>query len=187
MPIKRTEQTPHISSADNKKLMEEFYESYNQYVYKLAWQRCCNVQEVEDVVQKTWLSLFTKAELLRTLSVPKQMSYISVTLTNVIRLDAREKKAAFCSLDGISDVPYDGAAMLESITARRIKILSFRKIWSSVDGTSRELLERKYVLLETDEEIAAKLNIKASSVRMYLSRARRAALKVLQEHKDDLL
>lgn len=159
-----------------------FYQTYNQYVCSLAWKYCFDPQNVDDVIQKTWLALFPRISLVKDLSKAKQFTYISVTMQNVIRMEKRKKCIECCSLESVADIPYDGTRYLESKIEQAERAEHFRKAWNSVDEASRELLERKYILFETDAQIAEKLNIKPSSVRMYLSRARRAASKVLAEY-----
>ena len=63
----------------------------------------------------------------------------------------------------------------------------FQATWALVDADTRELLERKYWLDETDEQIASAMNISKDSVRMYLSRARRKALFILDCYKENIL
>ena len=161
--------------------LEEIYERYQLYVYKLAWQKCVRSCDVEDVVQNTWESLWRKHEVLLDLPVHKQVSYIAVTLTNVIRMDARKKKLDTCALECISNLAYDGTALLEHLMERRIKIAEFQEVWSTVNPAMREVLERKYILEQTDTEIASSMQIKPSSFRMYLTRARRYVMKSLQK------
>lgn len=169
-----------MSSESN--FLEQFYDKYYKYVYKLAWKECYRSDDVEDVVQSAWELLCAKRDTLQSLSVCKQISYISVTVTNVIRMDARKKKLLVCSLDCISGIGYDGTLVLEQSMDRKIQIEKFREIWPKVDPAVRELLERKYVLEQTDAEIAASMQIKHNSVRTYLTRARRAALVTMQQY-----
>ena len=53
------------------------------------------------------------------------------------------------------------------------------KVWPKLDGRSRYLLESHYILEKSPYEIAANLGIKADSVRMALTRARKAAYALL--------
>jgi predicted transcriptional regulator len=52
---------------------------------------------------------------------------------------------------------------------------------------SHDNFERKYWLDATDEDIACTMNISKDSVRMYLSRARKRALSILSNSKENIL
>ena len=174
---------------ENKKqeFLEEFYNQYRNYLYKQVWEQCYDSQDVEDVVQTIWEKLITKEELLRVLVHRQRLNYISKTVENTIRERARNHKAIVYSIEQIAEPAYDGSWFLEQMQDNRIKYEHFKAAWAQVDVNTRELLERKYLLNETDEEIAISMNICKSSVRMYLSRARRKALLVLSSSKEKLL
>ena len=166
----------------NSDFAERFYEKYSRYVYKRVWQECHIPADVDDIVQSTWEALSAKWSTLEKLSDYKQLSYISVTITNIIRMNARKKKLETCSLESIAELGYNGAIIMDMLLDRKTQIKHFHEAWANVDPSTRELLERKYILEQTDAEIAASMQIKASSVRTYLTRARRAALTVLKQH-----
>ena len=174
-----------IDTKDNFLLW--LYDQYSDYVYNLAWQLSPSSQDVDDLVQTVWEKLITKEHILRTLDRPQQLNYISKTLKNTIREDFRNKKLLTCSLDNVTAF-HDGCIerINESID-RAIQGQLFQHAWSQVDEDIRELLERKYDLQQTDEEIARSMGIKSTSVRMYLTRAKKAARKVLNSYKSQFL
>lgn len=90
-------------------------------------------------------------------------------------------------LEYADKLTYCEAEILSRILDRKISIELFRKVWPCVPIASRTILERKFILNESDEEIAYVLGINKNSVRMYLSRAKKSALSVLNEYKDALL
>lgn len=166
--------------------LEHFYTRYQRFVYKLAWSGCHRPSDVEDVVQNTWEALCTKYKTIQRLSSPQQVMYITVTVKNIIRMDARKKKLDTCSLESISGLGYDGTVILEHLMDRKIMLENFRIVWQEVNPAVREILERKYILDQTDAEIASAMQIKPNSVRTYLSRARKAAQSVLIQHSQQL-
>ncbi len=165
---------------------EEFYEQYHIYVYKLVKEQCWRPEDVEDVVQGIWEKLFGKKELLASLSVPQQVQYITSTIRNTIIKDVRKKKLEICSLESVLELGYDGTVRMERRVERQMTSATFREVWNLVDPSIRELLERKYLLEESDSDIAAAMQIKTNSVRTYLSRARKAARSVLQPYSEQL-
>ena len=171
------------ATQDDEELLDGLYRRYNQYVYKLAWQHCSSKIDVEDLVQEVWTRLCTKSGKLASLSEKKQLSYISTTIRNTAILLARQQKLTL-SLDTLDCFTYDEVDVLNSILDRQLSMQHFRELWPQVPQPARELLERKYLLCESDAEISMVFSIRTSSVRMYLSRAKKEALSVLSEHKD---
>lgn len=177
--------TPTISNARGPFLLW-LYEQYADYIYKLAWDFCPNPQDVDDLVQTVWEKLIRKEHILRDLDQPQHLNYISKTLKNTLREDARKKKLLTCSLDVVIGYTAGQIDRINESIDKEIQSRLFHEVWPQVDKDIRELLERKYDLNETDEEIARSMGIKPSSVRMYLSRARKNARNVLDAHQSRL-
>lgn len=179
----------HKTSDKNNKpdFLLQFYNQYRNFLYKQVWNQCYSKQDVGDIVQTVWEKLIAKEELLRTLAHGQRLNYISKAVENTIKELTRKQKVPLCSLDQIVEPAYDGTQFLERLQDKRMKHEHFQAAWAQVDDDARELLERKYWLNETDEEIASAMNISKASVRMYLSRARRRALSILSDYKENLL
>lgn len=175
--------------SENKKqdFLLWFYNQYRKYLYKQVWELCYSKQDVDDIVQTVWEKLISKEELLRTLAHGQQLNYITKTAENTVKEIARKQKVSLCSLEQIAEPTYDGTRYLEQLQDKHMRHKCFQAMWVLVDANTRELLERKYWLNETDEEIALAMGIGRDSVRMYLSRARRKALSILSPAKEDIL
>ena len=159
------------------------YDEYSLYVYKRAWQYSGNVVHIDDLVQEVWMNICANPDGISQLPKPQLMAYLSATVKNTACSLAR--KAPFeLPLEDASSLAYNEADILNTILDRRLSVEAFRRVWPYVPEPARELLERKYFLEETDSEIAHALGIRSSSVRMYLSRARKTALSVLDEYRD---
>ena len=165
----------------------QFYDQYRNYLYKHVWSQYCSKQDVEDIVQTVWEKLIAKEDLLIKLEHRQRLNYISKTVENTVRELKRKQRVSVCSLEQIKEPTYDGTRFLEQLQDKHMKHEHFQAVWAQVDASTRELLERKYWLDETDEEIASAMNISTASVRMYLSRARRRALSILANAKENLL
>lgn len=164
---------------DSDSFFPQFYREYQQFVYQQAWKYTSAAFDVDDLVQDVWLKLCQKCELLSTYSKKQQLSYLAVAVRNTAISNARKAKGS-CSIDFLENAAYDGANLLDEIFDRKFRIEAFRAAWVQVPGTTRELLERKYILMESDEEIARQMQIHPNSVRMALSRARKQAFSILQ-------
>ena len=69
----------------------------------------------------------------------------------------------------------------EHLADRKLRTMQIRKVWVDVPPEGRLLLEQKYILGWSDETIASGLGIKAQSVRMSLTRAKRRTAKLMQD------
>ena len=166
--------------------MLKLYEEYNQYIYKLAWQHACRNVEVDDLVQEAWLKICGKTLHISQLQKPQQLAYLAAVVRNTACSFSRSTSHEV-PLEYADKLTYCEAEILNRILDRKISIELFRKVWPCVPIASRTILERKFILNESDEEIAYVLGINKNSVRMYLSRAKKSALSVLNEYKDALL
>ena len=176
-----------VGPVDRDDFLSWLYEQYSDYIYKLAWDSCSEPQDIDDLVQTVWEKLISKEQALQTLDKPQQLNYISKTMKNTLREEARRKKLLTCSLDSVVGCSTDPIGFIDDAIDQAIQLRVFREVWPQINEDIRELLERKYDLNETDEEIAQSMGIKPASVRMYLSRARKQARKILNEHKHLLL
>ena len=75
----------------------------------------------------------------------------------------------------------DDPSLPEAALLRREELTRLRDVWPRLRQEDRFLLERKYLLNQTDQELAQYLGCRKSSVRMKLTRARRAALRLMEE------
>lgn len=166
--------------------MSQLYDEYHLYVYKLAWQYSHHNSEVDDLIQDVWVKICEKANLVSQLEKKQQLVYLSTVVRNTA-YSAGRMRVSYEPLDMASGLGYYEAEVLNHILDRRLSIERFRQIWPYVPEDARVVLERKYVLGESDAQIAAAMGIHKNSVRMYLSRARKIAWAVLGEYKDLLL
>ena len=164
----------------DKEFLDLIYQRYSQFVYHQATRYCYNKEHIDDIVQQTWLSLCSKSEVLRTLSSPALLSYLSTTVQNEIRMLHRKHQLDTISIEFVAELGDDCLNSFDSYFDEFLQTEQFYKLWNCVDPGSRELLERKYMLYENDSYISKKLGVKESSIRMYLTRARRNALMVFK-------
>lgn len=164
----------------DKEFLDLIYQQYSQFVYLQATRYCYTKEQIDDIVQQTWLSLCSKSEVLRTLSSPALLSYLSTTVRNEIRMLHRKQRIETIPIEFIDQLSDDCMNSFDNYFDEFLQKEQFYKLWDCVDPGSRELLERKYMLYEDDSDIAKKLGVKESSIRMYLTRARRNAFRVFK-------
>lgn len=168
---------------DPEVFFEWFYETYKRFVFKEAGKYFDNPADIEDLTQEVWLNISLKGKQLSTYSSVQQFSYLAVAVRNNAISILRKRKETL-PLEFASHISADESDMILDLIDRKITIDQFHKLWPNVPSAERELLERKYFLLETDAEISSTMGIKASSVRMALSRARKTAFTFLKDLAD---
>jgi len=145
---------------------------------------------LDDIIQDACIKLIDKIPTLKILDCCRLHSYVVLTVRSVAinfikRSDVRKKHTYLGAEDDmkdiISDSVTDDAESVESTVIYREKIKELRKAMLLLPERDRLLLEYKYILNMNDTEIAAQINIKPSSVREYLTRARRKALAIMEE------
>lgn len=171
---------------DYEVFIHELYETYSRLIYKEAWKYFDSIYDVEDLVQEVWIKLCQKIDQLYGFSRAQIVSYITTSVKNNA-ISMMRKQHPECPLEYADNIAYQEAELLNNIMDRKMRIEAFREIWPCVPAGARELLERKYILNETDAEIADAMRISKNSVRMALTRARKTALSVLEEKKSMLL
>lgn len=135
----------------------------------------------EDVLQTVLVKLIDKIALLQTLDRSKRINYIISTCKNTAYNHARKttRVSEFEYMD------FDGVLCDENLLEDRLilneTLEHFKIAWDALDERSRYFLESKYILEKKDEEIARDMNIKPSSVRMNLTRARNKLKVILKE------
>ena len=105
---------------------------------------------------------------------------------NYVKHLARKKKLDTCSLDDVLEPGYDAMLVLDRMFDQKYVKENFREAWAKVDPYVRELLERYYLLDQSQKEIAEAMEIAPNNVRTYLHRARKSAKKELLKHSKSL-
>lgn len=163
-----------IEDPQDRDFMESLYNSYHRLIYSEIKKILKNDWDTEDVQQMVLIRLIGKISLLRSLDRNRLINYIISTAKNAsfnyIRDNKRWQNVSFDEdVDFISETHAsedDRLIMLETWN-------DISEAWHALDPRSQLLLESKYILEKSNEEIAAEIGVNASSVRMLLTRARK--------------
>lgn len=163
-----------IEDPQDRDFMESLYNSYHRLIYSEIKKILKNDWDTEDVQQMVLIRLIGKISLLRSLDRNRLINYIISTAKNAsfnyIRDNKRWQNISFDEdVDFISEnyaSEDDRLIMLETWN-------DISEAWHTLDPRSQLLLESKYILEKSNEEIAAEIGVNASSVRMLLTRARK--------------
>lgn len=174
-----------LENETDREFMTWLYQEYRLLMYSVASSCYAKQEDRDDLVQASMERLLTRVEKLRSLSCCALPSYLVITIRNTFYTQYRrdEKRAARCvSLDET----YAADTMFVEDFAATVIEDEYNKevllhMWDHLPEEERFLLEGKYVLEMSDEELARTVGGKPSSIRMKLTRARRNAAKRMKE------
>ena len=134
--------------------------------------------------------LIEKQERLAGLAQAAQAGYVATTVRNTAISILREKtkgKDKILSLDALGEdalrrymIPIREEEMIRQEMARQL-----REGLEHMEPQERALLEGKYILAQSDKELAADFKCKPDSIRMKLTRARRKFLDIMKRSEED--
>lgn len=168
-------------SESDRRFMMQFYEENKAFLYHCACKFTDSEHDREDITQDALLKLMRNLPTLRTLSRNQIATYLYLTVCSVYadRMKSAQGRMVYVSddtwelADENPQFAYDAKWDTEIIK----KALSERD-WN--------LLEYKYILGYTDEEIAREIGCAADSVRTLLRRARSRAKGILESGKEGM-
>jgi len=163
----------------------QIYNQYKNLMFSTAQKYTSNIADQEDIVQTSL------ERLIRIFSdVPPSKYCISATyIVYTVRsvsidfLRKQGKDTAYCiSLedDCLEEMEKASETLDNSITLSE-NAVQLKQIMSKLSEEERILLNGKYILDQTDKELAIILGCKPSSIRMKLTRARQRAMKLFKK------
>lgn len=178
------------SEPSDRSYMLWLYEEYRKLMFSTAQKYVGNQSDCEDVIQDALISLLKKVKTLRDIHGAVLTSYIVATVRNTATNHLKQQKIVhehtISMEDGYPEMesdehPLDDMMMLIERKAQ------LSRIWNRLSEEHRMLLEGRYILGISDEELAKQLHCKPSSIRMKMTRARRAVSQLLiNEESGDL-
>ena len=166
---------------DSAVLDEEFFEAlfreYSRLMYDTAQRYRTEGVDPGDVVQESLLSLLKREALLKSFSEETLASYIYYTVKNTAITQQRKRaKIERAELPMQEDPPE--TEPVPQLNPAEIHV-ELESVLNRLSESERLLLTYKYLLDDSNEEIAERFGWKPDSVRMMLTRARRNAQKLL--------
>lgn len=174
-----------LDEESDREFMTQLFMTYRRLMYSEIDNILSNACETEDVLQNALIKLCDKVALLRSLDERKRVCYVITTVRNQAKNHIRNAHGnPILSFDddemNLAESVSDGTDIESSIILKeQLKTLS--SVWDRLDNTSQLLLEGKYILKRSDNELGKELGLNPSSIRMVLSRARKKALKLMME------
>ena len=169
---------------DDRAFMNGLYIQYRRLMFSTALRYLSDSQDCEDIVQDSVVSLCKKTQTLRGLPKYALPMYISYTVKHTALNYQRHQvviKRHLTELDGAGYEDYESPELsLEEIAELNERRAGLFQAWPKLPEQDRELLYRKYVLGQTNEELAEIFQCQKESIRMRLTRARRKAISLMK-------
>lgn len=167
---------------DDQTFMCRLYEEYEQLMFWAASKYLKNLEDRKDAVQDAIVALIKNLGTIKQLDDSRLRTYIVYTVESRAINLVKRRKMELRLFDDLDSVPVGTAVdVIEDNLLRLATKGIISAIWPKLSIQDKILLESKYVLGYNDNEIGKILGCKASSVRMYLTRARRKAIKLISE------
>lgn len=168
-----------VDEPSDQEFMIEIYEKYKRLMFSVAKRFIDDTQACQDIVQDSILKLIEKIPVLRGKNRYLLSDYISTTVKNTainyLRREAVIEKHSIGTLDEMEDdLPEILSAEDYIIVQEKSKFIL--NVLDMLSDDDRILLEGRYILEYTDEELAEQLLCKPSSIRMKMTRARKRAI-----------
>ena len=170
---------------ENPGFMEAIYRKHERLMYYIAGTYTTDPAQREDIVQTAVLALLKKEDTLQRLPPYAQVNYLAAavrnTAVNAIKRNQTEA-ARHVPLDDISEdccqAHIPGAEVTYLKKERQEELLA---VFREMREEEPQLLFGRYLMDLSDAELAQMLGCKPSSIRMKLTRARRAFAEKLRE------
>ena len=174
-----------IRDESDRTYMEWIFQTYHRLMYHYIMEVLHDSWQADDVMQESVVKLIHKIDVLRRLSESKRRNYIITTAKNTaisyLRRESIRKGIAYD--DWAKDcIGTQSEEDPEALVLRQEEMEALQLIWDDLDERSRYLLSSRYILEQSFEEMARELGVTAGSARMLLTRAKRAALALIENH-----
>lgn len=177
-----------VPEPDDRAFMVAVYEEYRGLMFSTAHRYADSMDDCNEIVQDGITKLIERIPLLRKMESYILAGYVAACIRNTAINFLRHRgseRAKFRSLDDdtapeleVSTHPID---LWLDVESRRECLAA---AWAVLSPDDKLLLEGRYILGYSDQELAKQLNCKPASIRMKLTRARRRAAKEIEAYRE---
>lgn len=165
---------------DDKAFFLRFYEENKGFLFYTAQKYTDDPGDCEDIVQESILRLLKNVSTLRSLERNQTFKYIALTVRSAF-LDHRRKKHAVTVDDGMLEALL-GEEQMDSPLSAYLEIMALKQ---SLPPRDWMVLEGRYILGYSYEELSAQLGLTQENIRMIVSRAKGKARKLLLSDSEE--
>lgn len=167
--------------SDDEAFFLRFYEEYKGFLFYMAQKYATDPNDCEDVVQDTVIRLLNHISTLRELDQNRTCKYVALTVRSSF-LDLQRKKRAVQLLPVEEQVlevllsAEESDCKVNDVLSARMEILALKQ---SLPPRDWVVLEGRYILGYSYEELAQQLGLTQENIRMIVSRAKEKARRLL--------
>ncbi len=162
-----------LNNEDDREFFESLYRKFYP-IMKYTAISFCGDDNADDLIQMTFLKLIKYVDTLRSLEEKAQIVYLTYTLKTVA-IEYQRKQHRLQKLETKIIQNYTDSSSEQEFS--RIEILS---VLSQLNERDRDLLLYFYFLDMKLTDIAKLMGIPSNSIHVFLSRARKKALKLIK-------
>lgn len=168
-----------LSKAETE-FFHQFYKDYKGFIFYIANRYTTNQTDCEDIVQDSVIRLLCNTNILMELTHPKTVKYIALTVKSAF-LDHERKMLASKQID-LDEKQLESLLNQCSLhvstecSNTKLDLYQLKQMLSQRDWL---VLEGKYILGYSQEELSEMIGVSPDSIRMILHRARSHARDIL--------
>lgn len=179
----RTRKEIRPIAANDSAFFQEFYQDYKNFMFYIARKYAPSQADCEDIVQEAIIRLLNNISTLKKLNHSKTAKYIILTIRAAFLDIERRKhgdKAIFLNDETLETLIKADLLITDSMPdlSARLEVERLKKELPARDWL---VLEGKYCLGYTQEELGQMIGVAPDSIRMILCRAKEKARKILQQ------
>ena len=166
---------------DGRTFMKDLYKQYSRLMYATALRSVPSREDCEDIVQDAVESLCRKVHTLMGLPGPALTVYIVHTVKSKVSNFQRHQNVVNRHVTALADTNLEELRSLAPTPEMLVEqIDALYRVWPRLPEQDRELLYRKYVLWQDNEELAQIFQCRKDNIRMRLTRAKRKAISLME-------
>jgi RNA polymerase sigma-70 factor, ECF subfamily len=166
--------------------MEELYELYEQKIYHIAYSVLNNIQQAEDTVQETFVTIYQHLEKIRSLNTQELKLYVLRIAKNKAIDSYRKNKRQGIFLEEyqreVADVAVDNIEDWEQCLISEVEIDT---LLTTLKESSKHVFKYKVFYDLNYQEISELMGMTEVNVRKQFERARRRVLNIIGGRQND--
>ena len=172
----------------DRAFMEKLYHDHQAAMRRAARRVLNHPEDEEDVVQDTCVALCKKISLLKTMERNILRSYVVISVRNnainLMRSRSNKPELLWGETEYLDSVLYSQQKLEDDLFAH-IEQGTLTEAIMRLPLRERDLLERKYILQDSDQKIAHAFGIKPASIRVLLMRTRQKLSNLIKEIENE--
>ena len=174
-----------MEDEDDRQFVADLYQNFKLNMYYTARKIVKDPHTAEDIVQESCIAIINNLEKIKAVEICRRRAYIvsivkNISINCIVKRD-RQSKYSFIADDEILSQQPDLDSNIEDYLIRNCEIAIIKSALLKLSDKDRTILRMKYFDDLRDVDIANYLNIKANSVRYYLTLSRRRLYACMME------